>query len=364
MYNIPWLGAFDLSNYNPTGFFTNTYNWQVDTCQTTSFTSCAPSAAFLNAITASIANPSATTFRGQNVYVSSSGGLNNVLNPDLKMPYFHQFTATIERELRQNLAVRVSFVTLLEENEYDLTYPNRPISSYTESFNTVYPATDPVNAGKPITILYYPAALRSANQTMFANRQGNPDYFRTVEMTVNKRHDKWGAMASLGLTKNHKWLTGGNVFGTGASSAQPVAPYQSAFPLDQTWDYTLKSYLTYDLPYRVSVAANYQLLAGAPNYAMDQFNLTAQGLGTVTLPVEEFGAHRAPMLHVLNLRASKNVKIAQSQRLEFTVELFNALNSSAGTTVNFINGTGTRQFGFTSVYMSPMVGRMGVTYRF
>jgi hypothetical protein len=364
MYNIPWLGAFDLSNYNPTGFFTNTYNWQLDSCQVTQSTNCAPSQGFLNAITASIANPSATTFNGQNIYVSSTGGLNSILNPDLKMPYFHQFTATVERELRETLAMRVSFVSLIEQNEYDQTFPNRPISSYTEAFNTVYPATDPVNAGKPITIMYYPASLRSANQTMFVNRDGHADYFRTVEMTLNKRHRKWGAMGTLGLTKNHKWLTGGNVFGTGISSAQPAAPYQTAFPLDQTWDYTFKSYFTYDLPYRVSFALNYQLLAGAPNYAMDQFNLTAQGLGTVTIPVEEYGSHRAPTLHVLNLRFGKTVEFKQSHRLELAVELFNALNSSAGTTVNFINGTGTRAFGYTSVYMAPMVGRMGVTYRF
>ena len=61
---------------------------------------------------------------------------------------------------------------------------------------------------------------------------------------------------------------------------------------------------------------------------------------------------------------SKNINLKQSRRAEFAVELFNALNSSAGTTVNFINGTGTRAFGYTSVYMAPMVGRMGVTYRF
>src|SRR5262249_1598678 len=168
----------------------------------------------------------------------------------------------------------------------------------------------------------------------------------------------------LSLTKNHKWLTGGNVFGTGVSAAQPTAPYQTAFPLDETWDYTFKSYVTYDLPFGASAGVNYQLLAGAPNYAMDQFNLTAQGLRTVTIPVEAFGAHRAPTLHVVNLRFAKTVPIQQKRRVEFTVEIFNALNSNAGTTVNFINGSGTRAFGFTSVYMSPMVGRFGMTYRF
>ena len=142
-----------------------------------------------------------------------------------------------------------------------------------------------------------------------------------------------------------------------------MAPYQREFPLDLTWDWTFKTYLTYELPFGVTSAVNYHLLAGAPNYAMDQIT-GVPSLGTVTIPVEQFGAHRSPTLHVLNLKEGKRFNLQGGRSLELSLEIFNALNAAPGTTVNFINGTGTRAFGFISEYMAPMVGRMGVQFKF
>src|SRR5262245_1533168 len=161
------------------------------------------------------------------------------------MAYFQTVTAQVERELGPSLAMRLLYVGNFEENMYDSTTPNRPITAYNLAFNTTYPSTDPANAGKPLTILYYPSSLSTANQTMLVNRDGNRDYFNTFEATVNKRKsNKWSGMASIGLTKKHKWIPLAN----GQSGAQPVAPYQKEFPLDLTWDWTFKTYATYDLP--------------------------------------------------------------------------------------------------------------------
>jgi hypothetical protein len=355
LYNIDQLGIWALTNYNAAGFRSTTYSWAGDTCQTTPFTNCAPSPAYL----AALQGPG-STFNGRNIYVTTTGGVNGIVNPDLKMAYFQTVSGTVERELGRSLAMRVVYVGNFEENMYDSTTPNRPISAYNQAYNTVYPATDPVNAGKPITILYYPSSLSSANQTMLVTRDGNRDFFHTIEGTLNKRlSNKWSGMASFGLTKKHKWipLTGGQ------SGAQPVAPYQNAFPLDLTWDYTFKGYVTYELPFGITSAVNYQLLAGAPNYATDQFN-GVPSLGTVTIPVEQFGTQRSPTLHVLNLKAGKRFALKRGDSLELSVELFNALNAAPGITVNYLNGTGTRAFGFVSEYMNPMVGRMGVQFKF
>lgn len=360
MYNIPALGAFDLSNYNPAGLLKTTYDWSGDTCQVTAHTECAPSDAFI----ASLVGPT-STFNGKNIYIGTTGGVNGIVNPKLRMPFFHTFTATLERALASDMALRVLYVGNFEEDEYDTTYPDRPMSSYTLQYNTVYPATDPVNGGKPITIDYYPASLKTASSTMFVNRDGHGDHFQTMELTFTKRGgNKWSALATLDLTKDHMWLptTSPGVFKSGESAAQPPAPYQQLFPLDETWDWTFKSYFTYNLPYGIDAGVNYQWLAGAPSYATDQFSVP--NIGTVYIPVEQFGTHRAPNLNVLNLRFAKVFPIKEHDRLELTLELFNALNASPGTTVNFINGTGTKAFGFTSEYMSPMVGRVGVKFSF
>jgi hypothetical protein len=365
MYNIDELGQFDITNYNPAAVYTNTYNWAGDTCQVTAFTNCQASTAFLSAVTASIANPGDTTFNGKNVFLSQSGGINGVVNHNLRMPFFHTFTATFERELASQTAVRAVYVGNFEEDMFDLTFPNRPISVYTEPFTTKYPAADPVNGGKPITILYYPSAYTKGtfNNTEYINRKGNGDQFQTIEFTITKRKTgKWSALGTFDLTKSHQWNIQANVFASGESAAQPVAPYQTAFPLNQTWDWAFKSYFTYDLPYKLNFGLNYQILAGAPSYGIDQFSVP--NLGTVSIPVNKFGTDRAPTLNVMNLRFGRVFPIKEHNTLEFTFELFNALNVAPGTAVSYIYGSGTKTFGYTTTYMDPLVCRIGAVFKF
>jgi hypothetical protein len=281
-------------------------------------------------------------------------------------------TAGFEREFRPDLAFRALYVYNRESDMFDQTFPNRPPSSYTIPYTTTYPIQDPVNGGKPITILTYPASLvcpKSTpfcpfNQNKLVNRVGRPDFFNTVEFTVTKRQsNKWGALATFDLTKDHKSLFTSPIFASYQSSATPVAPYQQAFPLDQTWDWALKAYFTYDLPLKIQLGLNYQYLAGAPNYRTDQFTGVPQ-LGTVTIPVESWGTQRTPPISLLNIRAARIITLGETKSLTGTVELFNALNSSPGTTINYLSGSGTSAFGTVSAVLPPTIGRLGLQFKF
>jgi hypothetical protein len=132
--------------------------------------------------------------------------------------------------------------------------------------------------------------------------------------------------------------------------------------LDETWDWAFKSYFTYELPYRINFGLNYQLLAGAPNYGVDQFSVP--NLGTISIPVNKFGTDRAPTLNVMNLRFGRTFPIKEHDSLEATLELFNALNVGPATSVNYIYGSGVKTFGYASSYMGPMVGRIGLLFKF
>jgi hypothetical protein len=169
-------------------------------------------------------------------------------------------------------------------------------------------------------------------------------------------------LGTLDLTKNHQYSIQSNVFAAGQSAAQPVAPYQTAFPLNETWDWAFKSYFTYDLPYRLTFGLNYQILAGVPNYGIDQFSVP--NLGTVSIPVNKYGTDRTPTMHVMNLRFGRIFPIKEHNTLEFTFELFNALNVSPGTSVNYIYGSGTKTFGYTTTYLDPLIGRIGAVFKF
>jgi len=358
-YNLDQLGTFDL-NFNPAALFTDTYTWSGPnaTCVKTSFSPCVASEAFLAGLRG-VGSPN---------YLSTTGGITGVINPDLKMPYFQTATAGFEREVGPNLAVRALYVYNREERMFDQTFPNRGIETYTVPFNTRYPATDPVNGGKPLTIMTYPASLRSelGNKTMFVNRTDQPDIFNNLEFTATKRKsNNWSALGALSVTKNHKWLGSAGVFAASQSAAQPVAPYQTAFPLDETWDYSVKAHFIYDFPRDVSVGVNYRYLAGTAAYAVDQITGVPQ-LGTVTISLEEFGTRRNPGLSVLDFRAAKNFALGNGRRFAATVELFNLTNTAAATSVNYQYGAiGTsREFGFVSTVIPPMIGRVGLEFKF
>ena len=169
----------------------------------------------------------------------------------------------------------------------------------------------------------------------------------------------------MSLTKNHKWLNTTGVFAANQSAAQPTAPYQTAFPLDETWDYSAKAQFTYDFPHDVNVGLNYRYLAGVPNYATDQITGVPQ-LGTVTIPLEAFGTQRNPGLSVLDFRAAKNFNLGGGRRFAATVELFNLTNTDASLGTNYQYGAiGTaREFGYVSTVIPPMIGRVGVEFKF
>ncbi|HJZ73102.1 MAG TPA: hypothetical protein VKE51_15260 [Vicinamibacterales bacterium] len=161
------------------------------------------------------------------------------------------------------------------------------------------------------------------------------------------------------------WVEITRVFAANQSAAQPAAPYQTGFPLDETWDYSVKAQFTYDFPRDVNFGLNYRYLAGTPAYAVDQIAGVPQ-LGTVTIPLEPFGTRRNPRLSVLDLRGAKNFMLGGSKRFVATIELFNVTNIDAATTVNYQYGApGTsRAFGYISAVIPPMIGRLGVEFKF
>jgi hypothetical protein len=231
---------------------------------------------------------------------------------------------------------------------------------------------DPINGGKPITILTYPASLVCPastplcpyNLTKLVTRTGNPNYFNTMEFTITKQQSgKWMALASFDLTKDHQFLFTSPIFASGVSAANIQAPYQQAFPFDQTWDWSLKSYMSYDLPFTVSLGLTYDLLKGSPNYRTDQFTKVPQ-LGTVTIPVEPWGTEWTPSLNVMGVRLAKVFPIHESKSITGSLDLFNALNASPAEKINYLSGTGASTFGTVSAVLPPLIGRLGILFKF
>ena len=167
------------------------------------------------------------------------------------------------------------------------------------------------------------------------------------------------ALATLSLTQNHRWLPIGTGVSAG-SSALPQNPNQDFYPLDETRDWSFKALGSYDLPWQLRFGAVFNSLAGAPSYRTIQFTGVPQ-LGTVTVPAEEFGAQRNPAVNLLNLKVSRQFKMQRGTTLDLSLEVFNALNTNAATTVSYVTGP---TFGVVSAITPPAIARIGGSFKF
>ncbi len=289
-------------------------------------------------------------------FLGVTGATNNILNPDLQQPVTHEVSLGLERELMANFSAKVLYVFKRQNNLYETENILRPYSAWNVPVTRPDPGPDGVvgtadDAG-PVTFYDFAAAYAGAafvGNSPLNTAEDRDERFDTIELTLNKRmSSKWDLLASYSATKNHRWI-----------SAIPGSPNDEFFPLDETWDRQFKLVGTYRFPLDVYTSVFYQYLDGDPLQRTYIFRSVPQA-GTVTLRLEPFGASREPGLNVLNLRVAKRLSFG-TKRVDFDVDLFNALNGNSATAITTASGP---TFGDVTVIVPPRVLRLGVTFAF
>ena len=83
-------------------------------------------------------------------------------------------------------------------------------------------------------------------------------------------------------------------------------------------------------------------------------------LSTVTLRMEPYGTQTGPAINVLDLRTSKDFRF-NGNRVEFDFDLFNLLNSSAQTNMQFQGGP---TYLYATDVVPPRIARIGLKFSF
>jgi hypothetical protein len=285
------------------------------------------------------------------------------LNRDLQQPMTTETTAGVERELAQNLGVRVLYVFKTITDQYATTNVARPRTAYNIPLTRRDPGPDgtlnTADDGDRVTIYDYDPALRG-NLFVRNELHNSPrdDHYQTIEFSLTKRASgRWSAIASFWAIKNHAWLT-----------RLPDDPNNDLFALDDTWKWAGNFSGTYQMPWGVQFGAFVQSKIGVRGQRTNIFRAVdpdggprLNQLSTVTLRLEPFGAQKGAAINIVNLRASKNFSFPGGHRVEFDFDLFNLLNSSSPITMEFRSGP---TFGYATAVVPPRIARIGIKYGF
>jgi hypothetical protein len=295
-------------------------------------------------------------------FVSVTGASNNLLNPDLKQPMTTEATASLEHELLPNIAIRGTYVYKREHNLYRQINVLRPVGVWDTPITRIDPGPDGVlgngDDGGLVTVYDYPAAYRGSKfvGNQYQNSPNN-DTYNSIEGGITKRTSKrWGLIASLGATKNHRWL------------ASPAStPADLAFPVDNTWTWYGRISGSYQLPYDFSLGLLLQSQSGTPGqrtYVFRQTSPSGPALvssTTITQNLGEFGDVKGPAVNTMNLRLSKEFRLAQTNRFGLEINLYNVMNSNAATATTYVSGA---TYGYVTAILPPRIIRFGVKYDF
>jgi Carboxypeptidase regulatory-like domain len=301
---------------------------------------------------------------------SITAASNQILNPNLKSPNNWETTASWERELAANMGIRVMYVYKLVSGSIVNSTNNtvsintlRPFDAWSIPITRRDPGPDGIlgtadDAGR-VTLYDYTAAYRGA---AFVNAQTvnatNADHYNSIEGTLTKRFSsRWTGQVSYFAVKNHRWIA--SVFNS---------PNDQFFPLDETWSWAGNVTGSYRMPGDVTLSGFLQTkngFTGQRTYIFRQADpdggpAIAQN-GNTTLRVEPYGSQRLSAQNILNLKASKDLKLGGARRLNIDVDVFNVLNAATPTNANFVTGPA---FGFVSSVIPARIARLGVRFLF
>ena len=347
------MGDSFAATFNPNALVTSTYKWN-GPCIQTGFDNVSYNNSSCDASPATLAGlkPSSPNF------ISAVGGVNELINPNLKQDKIYEYALRFDRQLVPNLALTFGYV---RHQVYYLYNSLEPTTISTISgVNTLIPSsaytvpvvlTDTLTAN-PVTLFTYPASFVGANQFELVNAPSNrPDTYHTLEVAITKRSsNKWTAQASFWATKNHEWI-----------QAVSPSPNANPFPIDDTWNWEARAFGSYNLPWGFLVSGFYRAQSGIYGQRTEVFSSPLLLQGAVTLRMEPFGAEQGPIISVTNIKVAKNFGLGENRRLQLSGEIFNIFNTSSATSTSYLTGP---TYLHTTGIVSPRVGRIGMGFYF
>ena len=303
-------------------------------------------------------------------FVSQSGGSNTGPDRSERQPKSDEYSLTLERELRQNFALRVSGVYSKYHDTYRLLNRLRPYDTYDVPVVRPDPGPDgsvgtPDDPGVMFTYWEFPIALQGRAFENFArvnDPKADQDY-KSIDLSVFKRlSNGWQLLASYATTRKNVPIqvsATGSEFNGNVESG-PLNPNAEINTSDQEWEWSAKVSGVYVFPFQITTAVNYERRSGFPWARQVRFT-GGRTIPNITLNVEPIGTRRLEASDQVDVRLEKTFSLARSQRFAVRANVFNLLNANTTIDVTRLSGP---IFGRPTEIMSPRIAELSMSYSF
>jgi hypothetical protein len=250
-------------------------------------------------------------------------------NPDQPQTSEDQYSLGLERELKANMAVRV---TGLYSRRYNVIMSKnllRGPETYTIANTRPDPgpdgnvATTADNPGTSLTWWEYPDAYRpfAFQLNTLVGVPESREIFKTIEVAGTKRLSHgWQLLASFSATNSD----------IPVPAEANINPNTYILSANNTWEWLGRVSGAYVFPANVMVSVSSENRSG--DVQARTVNLTGGGtIPTFLIRAEPIGSLRLPTQHTMDIRFSKRFNLAHSQKFEVQANLFNIFNANTVT---------------------------------
>ena len=295
------------------------------------------------------------------------GRANARVDPNLKNAYNDEMSFFVERALLNDLGVRVGYVYKTDNQGWQQVNELRPFEAFNVPVTVIDPGADNVygNADdRPVPAFNLDSTSRGSSQVT-TNIPGYEGNYRTLEFSANKRFsNRWSMVASYSYTWSEEYgnLYFTNRFATAVSQfaffgSYPTNPNERT--LNEFTNWNAKFTGTLDAGWGVRLTPVLKMQSGAPYGRFFQTRPGELNYGNQFILAEPIGTRRQDTISVLDIRAEKQLRLADRARVGLFVDLYNVTNANTAINVNWRSGA---SFEKATTVLPPRIVKFGVKF--
>lgn len=303
-------------------------------------------------------------------FIRRTGGSNSVPNPNERTPKTDELSLSLERQLPNAMALRVSGVYTRSSDIYRLENLRRPAEVWTTAITRPDPGNDGLlgtadDPGTSVTFYAYPASLAGAAFERFTliNDPDATQTYKSVELALARRMvGRWQFSGSYSATKTNNPIVNGlnpDEFGL-TNRGGSGDPNAEIFAANRTWEWLGRGSGAFMFPHDVLVSANYEHRSGTP-WARQVLFSGVPVLSSITLRTEPIGTRRMRAINTVDMRVQKAFDLGTRRRIQMQLNIYNILNANTVTGMDFRSGP---QFMKPTSILSPRNIEYSLSYIF